>query len=146
MPYATQADMLARFGPAEVQQLTDINIPRLGATDAAVLATALGDASAWIDGYLRGRYPLPITDTGALALLRMHCCNAARYNLMSVAPDEQATKLYEAAERYLVQVAQGKINLVAPDQVPAAAGAGSVIFNAGSKVFGRDGETARGAD
>jgi phage gp36-like protein len=138
MPYATRAHMELKFGAAEVEQLTDLALPRLGATNAAVLDRALADASAWIDGYLVGRYSVPVLDAGAQQLLSMHCCNVARYMLMSAQADEAATKMYESAERYFMAIAKGTINLIQPADVPAPAGVGEVEFNTGTKHFGRD--------
>lgn len=139
MPYATVNDMLLRFGPGEILQLSDIGVPRTGAVDQAVVHRALEDASSWIDGYLVGRYPLPLTVPSAQPALRLHCCNVARYLLMTTAPDEVARALYEDAERYFSAVAKGQINLVAPSEAPPAVGAGAVIFSPGAKIFGRDG-------
>ncbi|MBP6543227.1 MAG: DUF1320 family protein, partial [Piscinibacter sp.] len=52
MTYATQADMVARFGETEIVQLTDrVNMPPV-AVDAAVLGLALESADAEIDGSL----------------------------------------------------------------------------------------------
>lgn len=144
MPYADQADMQQRFGATELEQLTDIGTPRAGEIDEAVLARALDDASAWIDSYLAGRYALPITDATALAVLKLHCCNEARYLLMTTQPDEAAVKAHDERAAYLKAVAKGDIALIAPDAVPAAAGVGEVLFDGGSKVFGRGGEHWRG--
>lgn len=136
MAYATQQDMLDRFGPFELVQLTDIGQPRLGALNATVLERALGDASAEIDGYLVGRLALPLVTPPAL--LRVFCCDMTRYRLMSTTADERAAEAYKAAIAYLVRVASGAISLQAPADVPAPAGVGDVAFSAGSKVFGRE--------
>lgn len=139
MSYATRTHMELKFGLQEIEQLTDLGRPRLGATNDAVLNRALDDASAWIDGYLVGRYSVPVTDAAAQQLLSMHCCNVARYMLMSAQADEAATKMYETAERFFTNIAKGTINLIPPADVPAPAGVGSVEFDAGTKHFGRTG-------
>jgi phage gp36-like protein len=138
MSYATKYDMLRKFGPQELQQLTDIDKPRLNAINEAVLDGALSDASAWIDGYLVGRYEVPIVDEGALRLLQVHACNVARYQLMSTRADEQALAMFKAAEKYFISVSRGEINLIATADVPQPAGMGNVEFNSGSKHFGRE--------
>ena len=130
--------MLLRFGPTEIQQLTDIMDPRVGAINVDVLDSALTDASAVINGYVMGRYTLPIADANALAALRPHCCTIARFNLMSQSADEQAIKAYELAIAYLNAVGKGTIQLIAPADVPEPAGVGTVQFNPGSKLFGRE--------
>lgn len=140
MPYATQQDMLDRFGPAEMVQLTDIGEPRSGAVDATVLARALGDASAEIDGYLVGRMAVPLASPPAL--LTVFTCDIARYRLMNTRADERAKDAYKAAIAYLTKVATGDILLMAPNEAPALAGAGAVMFDRGSKVFGREQDSA----
>jgi phage gp36-like protein len=136
MAYATQQDMLDRFGPVELMQLTDITQPRLGGVNATVLDRALGDASAEIDGYLVGRMALPLA--APPALLRVFCCDMARYRLMSTMPDERAGDAYKAAVTFLTKVAAGNIQLQAAADVPTPAGVGDVAFGTGSKVFGRE--------
>ncbi len=137
MPYATAQDLIDRFGVAELTQLTDIGEPRLKAVDSVVLATALVDASAMIDGYLVGRYALPLATPPET--LRVHCAGIARYQLMRRSPDDRAKADFEAAFAFLGKVAEGKILLMAPDAAPAAPGIGLVSFNQGAKVFGRQG-------
>lgn len=138
MSYATRSDMELRFGAQEIQQLSDLAVPRLGATNDAVLTRALDDASAFIDGYLIGRYATPITDARALPLLRMHCCNVARFILMTTNADDAATKAYEAAVSYFKDVGRGNVNLLPPDAAAEPQGAGTVEFDMGSKVMGRE--------
>lgn len=137
MTYATKSDMLLKFGETHMRQLTDIGTPRTNAINDQVLDKALADATAWINGYLAGRYVLPITDSTALATLNGHCCNVARYMLMSVSADEQATTMYKSADAYLTKVSTGAIVLIQPDQVPAQTGIGTVEFVAGDKLFAR---------
>ena len=145
MPYATKTDMQLRYGDAELQQLTDIGKPRTGAIVDAVLDRALADASAWIDSYLVGRYPLPITDAAALDGLKLHATGEARYLLMTANPDDAAQKAHDERERFFSRVAKGEISLIAAADVPAALGLGPVLFKPGSKVFGR-GDDAFSAD
>jgi phage gp36-like protein len=136
MSYATVADLLARFGAAELEQLTDINKPRLMAVDEVVALQAIDDASALIDGYLIGRYTLPLLP--APAVLTVHCCGLARYQLMRRSPDERATNDYEGAVKFLTAVSKGDIALLPPSAAPAVAGLGPVLFSQGSKIMGRE--------
>jgi phage gp36-like protein len=137
MSYATVADMLGRFGETELRQLSDIDTPRTGAVVDAVVQRALDDASAWIDAYLLGRYTLPIADAGALAVLKMHCAAEARYLLMTAQADEAAVKAHDERIAFFTRVAKGEIVLIAPEAMPAATGVGEVLFDGGSKLFGR---------
>lgn len=138
MSYATPADMQARYGAAELLQLSDIGSPRTGVVQVAVLQRALDDASAWIDGYLVGRYPLPIADAPALAKLTLDCAAEARFLLMTVNVDEAAQKAHDERAAFYRAVAKGDINLVAPAQAAAPEGVGPVLFSPGSKLFGRE--------
>ena len=77
MPYATQSDLEERFGPQELAQLTD-RVDGL-MPDPAVIARALADAEAEIDGYLAARYTVPLSAVPAV-LVRL-TCDIARYRL-----------------------------------------------------------------
>lgn len=136
MPYATLQDMLDRFGANEMMQLTDIGKPRLNAVDTVVLDRALEDASALIDSYLIGRYALPLPSVPAH--LKVLCCGVARYQLMSTSPDDRAKADYANAFKYLISVSKGDVQLFPPSAAPAVDGVGPVLFNAGSKIMGRE--------
>ena len=138
MPYCVEADLLQRYGASEMRALSDIGTPKLAAVDSAVVQRAIADASAWLDGYLFGRYPLPITDTAALARLNLDCAAEARFLLMTNRVDEAAQKSHDERVAFYRSVAKGDIQLMPAAAVPAAVGAGPVLFDPGSKVFGRE--------
>ncbi|MBO3704268.1 MAG: DUF1320 domain-containing protein, partial [Candidatus Accumulibacter sp.] len=84
MSYATQPDLVARFGLQELIEQTD----RVNAAviDAAVVDRELAYASAVIDGYLAARYVLPLPTVPDL--LVGLCCDLVRYALYTdAAPD-----------------------------------------------------------
>lgn len=136
MPYATQQDMLARYGMPRLVQLTDINEPMTGELVSAVLSARLVDASAEIDGYLVGRMALPLASPPEV--LKLLCCRLAYYLLLGAGAGEVDQADVKAARDYLKSVAKGEIPLTPPDQAPALAGAGAVIFSGGSKDWGRE--------
>lgn len=109
-PYATKAEMVERFGEQELIELTDRN-GTAGAIVDSVLDAALADASADIDGYLGGRYPLPLAVVPKV--LNRHACDLARYYLYDNRLDDThpAARRYKAAIRLLEQVAAGKVQL-----------------------------------
>lgn len=107
MPYATQANMVERFGETEMIQLTDRS--NANAIDAAVLATKLADANSEIDGYLRGRYTLPLASI-PLSLVRV-ACDIARYHLMDDRPTESVTIRYKDAIALLKSISTGVVQL-----------------------------------
>lgn len=137
MPYATRQDMIDRFSEAELVQLTDKGEVRADAIVDAVLDKALADASAEIDGYLAGRYALPLDPVPAnLPLL---CCDIARYRLQINEANEQVKARYDAAIKFLTKVATGEILIgaTAAGVPPAATGKG-VTFTTGQKSFARE--------
>lgn len=138
MPYCTQSDLATRFGAAELIQLTDR--ANTGTADAAVIAQAIADASAEIDGYLEGAYALPLAVV-PVNLTRI-ACDLARYRLYENQPTETVSERYKAGVRYLELVAQGKISLGPSGSGALTAPDGdSVAFgNASPAVFGRDAE------
>lgn len=136
MPYATVQDLQDRLGEPRLMQLTDLGDPPLGLVDAAVAQRALDDAGAEIDGYLAGRYRLPLAD--APAALRVHCLTIAHYRLLGSAVDDATRDDYKAARTFLERVADGRVALLPPDAPNPQAGAGAVLFVAGSKVMGRE--------
>lgn len=115
MSYASQADMVLRFGEAELIQLTDH--AGIGALDAEVLAQALADAAAVIDGYLAGRYSVPLSTLPPI--LVGYACDMARARLYREAASELILQRAADAVRFLTLVGQGKISLGAapPDAV-----------------------------
>ncbi|HBY38461.1 MAG TPA: DUF1320 domain-containing protein, partial [Alteromonas sp.] len=59
MNYCTTNDLIDRFGESELIALSDRD--NTGSVDAQVVSAAIADASALIDGYLGGRYALPLS-------------------------------------------------------------------------------------
>ena len=58
MRYAETSDLILRYGEPELSILTDLT--GAGVVDTDKCNVVLDDASALIDGYLAGRYPLPL--------------------------------------------------------------------------------------
>lgn len=136
MPYATVTDLQDRLGEPRLTQLTDLAQPPVGLVDTAVAQKALDDAEAEIDGYLMGRYTLPLQPVPPV--LRVHACTIAHYRLLGSAVDEATREDYKATRAYLMSVAKGDVLLLPPSQAVAPAGAGMVMFNGGAKVMGRE--------
>jgi phage gp36-like protein len=136
MPYATTTDLQDRLGEARLIQLTDLSEPAVGLVDEGVAQKALDDAAAEIDGYLVGRYALPLDP--APGVLRVHAVTIAHYRLLGSAVDEATKDDYKATRQYLMSVAKGDVVLTPPDQAAAPVGAGTVLFNGGAKVMSRN--------
>lgn len=134
MSYATAADLSLRFGEAELAQLADPL--HTGEPDAAVLALALADADAEIDGYLAARYQLPLPSVPAV-LVRV-ACDVARYRLWADRASDEVRRRYEDASKLLTNLSKGVValGLAEADTAPTPSLAS---FAAGSeRVFGRN--------
>jgi len=107
----------------------------LGSADPTAEAAALLDASSEIDGYLAGRYSLPLATVPPNLIL--FCCDIAIYRgSKGSMVTEECRKRFEDAIRYLSKVAEGKISLFASD--PSAPNGGSgASFTGSERVFTR---------
>ncbi len=127
MNYATVQHMIDRYGESEMIALTD---PGIVAVQAAKAERALDDAQAFADGFVGRVYRLPLAGCTQIApvpgdphavvqvappqLIRI-TCDVARYYLYSdLAPEHEVYLRYKAAERELVQIADGKAVLACP--------------------------------
>ena len=104
--YATLQDMQSRFG---IDLLRVAAVPGTDTLDEAVITQALADASSLIDGYLAGRYPLPLAHVPT-ALVPI-CCDIARHRLYGEQSPEQIGKRYDAALSFLKSVGKGELAL-----------------------------------
>lgn len=130
MPYVTQQQLIDRFGEGELIQLTDR--ANAGAINAQVLAQAITDAGAEIDGYIASRYPVP--SNPAPAILTLYCGDIVRYRLYDDAATEEVRRRYEDAVKFMRLVADGKVRLGA--DAPATVGGAEMATD--GRVFGRD--------
>lgn len=138
MPYATQQDLVDRFGEEELIQLTDrTNIP-VSAIDPVVVERAIEDASALIDGYLQKVLALPLAVVPPV--LVKSAADIARYYLHGKSADKESavTRAYNEAVSFMRDVSKGVVQLSAGGETPAPAGGGSVKASAPGRVFTRD--------
>lgn len=136
MAYCTLADMVERFGQAEIIKLTDRDKPYTNAIVEPVLQSAIADASELIDSYLNGRYPLPLSPVPKPVV--RYCAELARYYLYTQKPPEEVSERYKAAIKWLESVAKGTIKLGASDLTPESPKPGSPRFTGASRTFRRD--------
>jgi len=118
--YATQAQLVERYGQTRIIDLTDRATPATGAIVTAVVDRALADTDAAIDGYLKARYRLPLTS--APPLLRDLALAIAFYKLHVNSVTEKARADYEDAMRTLREVAAGTVRLDAEGVEPEGGG------------------------
>lgn len=119
MTYATQQNLIDRFGEDELIQLTDRG--NLGVIDATVVSRALADADARINGYLAVRYSLPLSAPLPTELERL-ACDIARYALYEDRVTEIVEKRYQDAIALLRDVSAGRaeLGLDSTDNKPAS--------------------------
>lgn len=133
MSYATAADLALRFGEAELAQLADPL--HTGEPDAAVLALALADADAEIDGYLAARYQLPLPSVPAV-LVRV-ACDVARYRLWADRASDEVRRRYEDASKLLTNLSKGVVALGLAEADPAPQPSLASFAAGAERVFGR---------
>lgn len=128
MPYATEQDLIERFGEAELLQLTDPD--QTGLIDSDRVDQAIQDAEREIDAYIGVRHDLPLSATPPL--LVSLSCDIARYKLYTHAPPEEITERYKAARQLLGAIARGQAALEGLTTTESARG---IAVNAPEAVF-----------
>ena len=131
MTYATQQNMIDRFGLQELTGLTDLS--NTGTLDVNVLGQALADANNEIDGYLSGVFTLPLI-TVPPRLIKL-ACDIARYELYGVHCSDQVRQRYTDAIAYLKLVVTGVASLGLDSLNNAADGTSAVSMNPNRPVF-----------
>lgn len=124
MTYATQAELVERFGEDMLIDLTDRADPPTETIDADVVAKALADADAAIDGYLLGRYVLPLASTPAL--LNDLAKAIAIYKLHRDTTSEKIRNDYMDALKTLTLISNGTMRLNVAGVEPESSGANGV--------------------
>ena len=104
MNYCTYTDLVERYGPIELDQLTN------HAGDCPAIQSAITDASSEIDVYLAGRYVLPLLPPIPVVLKRC-ACDIARYYLWDLQTTDQIRERYQDAITMLKGMASGDVIL-----------------------------------
>lgn len=125
MTYATLDQLIEKLGEQLLVTLTDREQPLTGGIVIDVVDRAIADADAVIDGYLAGRYRLPI-EGGVPALLVDYALTITAYKLHRFKPDEKIQKDYDDAIAALKLIATGTIRLNIAGVEPASSGSGGV--------------------
>jgi phage gp36-like protein len=130
MAYADRDALEKRYGSEEIEQ-------RESALEAGAVQQALVDADALIDGYLAGRYTLPLSVIPPN--LPQVACAIARYSLIGDAATERARNDYKDAMAWLKDVEAGRVRLQSAAPVPGNEPAAVVMVAPGQAVFKRSG-------
>ena len=118
MAYCTLDDIKTNRIPEEtLVMLTDDG--NLGVVDTAVVAGAISDADEVIDGFARGRYPLPLNPVPGI--VRTWSMDIATYGLYGRRPAFEPPKTvadrYATALKLLEKVQDGKFKLTDDEPV-----------------------------
>ena len=128
MKYATLADMVTRFGQAELVKLTDLmNVPP-ATIDTTRVQIAINDAQMEIDSAVGCIYRLPLAgcirppvspDTEPTAVappqLTRLACDIARFFLYDdLSPENEVVRRYKQAKATLEDIAGGALQLTCP--------------------------------
>lgn len=139
MSYATPQDIINRYPNRDLVQLTNED-PTAQTVNSDLLQQALDDASAEIDGYLGGRFTLPLTDPPAV--LNRLSADIAMYRLQQLRPVHDiadARQRYDDAIALLTRVAGGELTLgIGSDGNETAASLSDEALEGPSRVFNRN--------
>lgn len=135
-PFASVADMEARFDRAELVQLT--NQSNSDSIDQPRLVTEIMRASTEIVSAIAAKYDVA-AGLGDMALARLKdlCCDLARYYLYRETAPEGVKERYKAARTDLADLAAGRTKLDAGSQTIAARPEG-VLVQVPDRIFGRE--------
>lgn len=124
MTYCTLAQLTDRFGEPMLVELTDRAEEPTNEIDTDVVDRALADADALIDGYLKGRYQLPLAATPPL--LADLALAIAVYKLHRNTVSDKVKDDYAQALKTLGQIAAGTVRLDVAGIEPTSSGATGV--------------------
>jgi len=135
MAYCTQDDLLKMMDEAELIQATDDD--GAGIIDAAKVTQAIAQADAEIDGYLGGRYSVPLSPVPAV-LVHLSV-DMAIYHILSrrLGAPESRRDRYKNAVAFFKSVAKGDVSLGMND--PDGTGSDNrPEFEGPTRIFSRD--------
>jgi phage gp36-like protein len=132
--YASQDELTAALAQSSIDQLT---IEVGGSQDSILVKQVLADASRVVDGYLGGRYVVPVTHAGAKSILRPHTLAIAKSMFLerrfAGKYDQAAQDARFASEKWLGMVAK-KGGASVAGLTDLSAGDGTNVLTAGSNV------------
>lgn len=132
MGYCKIQDLIERFGNEELVEISDHE--NTGERNDVAVQQAIDDANAEIDGYLAGRYQLPMENPPQI--LAKVACDISRYNLYDEGATEAIEKRYNDAIRYLRSAAKGEVSLGVV-QGAEVQGASHSLIVSDRKIFSR---------
>ncbi|ENX02657.1 hypothetical protein F900_01103 [Acinetobacter modestus] len=137
--YVTVAAMIGKFGEREIIQLTDNEAPYQDVINYNKLNAAIEEANSEIDGWLQGRYPLPLQVTPPF--LVNIACHMARYHActQTITENDPIKIRYDDACKKLKSISKGEMGLggaPAGESAPTDTSSNNVILVVGRRDFG----------
>ncbi len=133
MAYATQQDLINRYGDYELNELAaDPDTEQL---DENKISAALSDAAAEINSYLGQRYHLPLESVPEVVVGA--CCDLARYRLYANNPTDEVSQRYEQRIKWLRDIATQKAGLGLAEKGASSARLAVAVSNGGGRTFSR---------
>ncbi|MBB3947219.1 phage gp36-like protein [Rhizobium skierniewicense] len=132
--YATVTDMIARFGEVQIVRLSNPEDRETSVPDEAKVNTALEDATALINSYIRGRYLVPIA-APPKDIVRAACV-IARHDLADTersSPSDEMTKGKAEVIKWLENIAKEIVHL----DIPLATVTGGDSVGSGPRISDR---------
>ena len=134
MAYASLTDLIDAFDEVEVLQLADRDDDRVA--DPDVIASVQGRTQSLIDGYLSGRYALPLDPPYPPVIVGIDC-DLQRYFLSDNQASDRVMDGYNKSMDLLKAINAGKVLLSLP--APTAEDfAGTISVVAPDRIFTRD--------
>ncbi len=131
MAYCTLDELKARYSERMLIDVSDRDDQPTGEIDAALVARAIADADAEIDGYLRGRYALPLQALPPqLVDLSLRI---AIYKAHANVVTDKIRRDYEDAIKTLKLIAEGTVRLDVAGVEPASSGSSDVMMTETSR-------------
>ena len=139
-PYCTIDDLKAAIPPRTLIELSNDD-PAATEINDAIVIRAMRDASELADGYLRGRYTLPLDPVPTI--VRNLVVDIARHWLYARRPEgydfpEAVTRTYKASLQTLEAIRSGVITLGMPETGKDIPEPGEMVVARRSQVFGDD--------
>ncbi|MFW2122853.1 gp436 family protein [Acinetobacter ursingii] len=137
--YATVDAMLRKFGEGELIQLTDTEAPYGHVINYDKLNAAMIEANSEIDGYLAGRYKLPLP--AVPPFLESIGCHMARYYACTgaISENDPIKTRYDNALKSLKEIAKGTIAVGGTptgEAAPVKTSSNNVMFQVGRHDWG----------
>lgn len=131
--YCTQDDLIKRFGNDEILALSDKEND--GVINVDNVALAINDATSTINGYLGGRFDLPLS-TVPTVLTRI-CAELARFHLYDDVCPDRVKDIHMNNIRFLEKVGKGELSLGLSDTNQSQEGDDDIVIESTGGVFGR---------